>query len=65
MDAKKYKRRSNILYRLRRKNIRCDTREMTIYFPYGKNPFEILQIRQLLSEFNFVVQHYIPDNNEN
>lgn len=59
MEAKKYKRRTNILYRLRKKNIRCNTRERTIFYPFGKNPYEILQIRQLLSEFNFVVQTYI------
>lgn len=59
MDAKKYKRRNNILYRLRKKGIRCITRDQTIFYPYGENPYDILQIRQLLSEFNFVVQAYI------
>ncbi len=59
MDAKKYKRKSNILYRLRKNGIRCITRERTIFYPFGKNPYEILQIRQLLTEFNFVVQTYI------
>lgn len=56
MDAKKYKRRTNILYRLRKKKIRCNTRERTIFYPFGLNPYDILQIRQLLAEFNFVVQ---------
>lgn len=55
MDKQKYKRRANILYRLRKKNIRCNTRERTIFYPLGQNPYEILQIRQLLAGFNFVV----------
>ncbi|PXZ44934.1 hypothetical protein DMB45_00350 [Sanguibacteroides justesenii] len=59
MEARKYKRRANILYRLRKKGIRCVTRERTIFYPFGENPYDILQIRQLLSEFNFVVQTYI------
>lgn len=56
MEAKKYKRMNNILYRLREKNIRCSIRERTIFYPFGKNPYEVLQIRRLLTEFNFVVQ---------
>lgn len=59
MDLKKYKRRNNILYRLRKKGVRCVTKERTIFIPYSKNPYDILQIRQLLLEFNFVVQVYI------
>ena len=56
MDKQKYKRRTNILYRIRKKNIRCNTRERTIFYPFGLNPYDILQIRQLLAEFNFVIQ---------
>ncbi|HAH74245.1 MULTISPECIES: hypothetical protein [Butyricimonas] len=59
MDPKRYKRRNNILYRLRKKGIRCVTKERTIFIPYGINPYDILQIRQLLSEYHFVIQTYI------
>nr|DAW84745.1 MAG TPA: hypothetical protein [Bacteriophage sp.] len=59
MESQRYKRRNNILYRLRKKGVRCVTKERTIFIPYGKNPYDILQVRQLLSEFNFVVQVYI------
>lgn len=50
------KRRANILYRLRKKGIRCNTRQRTIFYPYGKNPNEILEIKQLREEFYFTVQ---------
>lgn len=50
------KRRANILYRLRRKGIQCLTKQHTILFPYGKQPYSVLQIRQLVREFNFTVQ---------
>nr|DAS75204.1 MAG TPA: hypothetical protein [Caudoviricetes sp.] len=56
MDKRKYKRRANILYRLRKKNIRCNTRDRTIFYPIGLDHKEVLQIRQLLAEFHFVVQ---------
>ena len=41
MSPKRYKRRNNILYRLRKKGIRCVTKERTIFIPYGKNPCDI------------------------
>ena len=56
---KKQKRRANILYRLRKKGIRCSTREREIYFPYGKEPMKVVQIRRLCDEFNFKVQFEI------
>lgn len=56
MDKRKYKRRANILYRLRKKNIRCNTRDRTIFYPIGLDHKEILQIRQLLAEYNLAVQ---------
>lgn len=56
MDKRKYKRRANILYRLRKKNIRCNTRDRTIFYPIGLDHKEILQIRRLLAEYNFAVQ---------
>lgn len=56
---KKQKRRANILYRLRKKGIRCSTREREIYFPYGKEPMKVVQVRRLCDEFNFRVQFEI------
>lgn len=56
---KKQKRRANILYRLRKKGIRCSTREREIYFPYGKEPMKVVQVRRLCDEFNFKVQFEI------
>lgn len=45
-----------MLYRLRKKGVRCDTRHRTIFYPYGQNPNEVLEIRRLREEFNFTVQ---------
>ena len=45
-----------MLYRLRKKGIRCNTRQRTIFYPYGKNPNEVLEIKQLREEFYFTVQ---------
>ena len=56
---KKLKRRANILYRLRKKGVRCNTRAREISFPYGKDPDGVVQIRQLREEFNFSVQFEI------
>lgn len=52
----KLKRRANILYRLRKKGVRCDTRQKTIYFEYGSNPDSVIQIKRLRYEFDFNVQ---------
>jgi len=57
MDKKAYKRMHNILYRLRKKGGVCVTKERTIYLPYGADPDALLQVRQLRSEFKFVVQY--------
>ena len=38
------------------------TKERTIFIPYGKNPCDILQIRQLILEFNFVVQIQVNES---
>ena len=53
---KRLKRRANILYRLRKKGFRCNTREMTIFISQGCDPDAVLQMRQLRSEYHFVVQ---------
>lgn len=52
---KKLKRRANLLYRLRKKGVRCDTRQRTIYYPYGQTPGE-RQIQQLRQEYDFKIQ---------
>lgn len=64
MDKRMRKRRSNLLYRLRRKGYRCDTRGRVIYFPAddaggGVNPMKIIQIARLKREFGFGVQYEI------
>lgn len=48
--------RDNLLYRLRKKGVRPNTREHTIFFGMGGEPFEIRKIRRLCSEFHFNVQ---------
>lgn len=63
MDKRMRKRRSGLLYRLRRKGYRCDTRGRVIYFPAddagGVNPMEIIQIARLKRKFGFCVQYEI------
>ena len=54
--VKKTKRRTNMLYKLRKKGVRCNTRERCIFIPYKEDPWEIVQVRRLCSEFNFNVQ---------
>lgn len=53
------KRRAGLLYRLRKKGIRCLTRQRTIFYPYGRDPNEVLQIRRLREEYDFTVQFTI------
>lgn len=53
------KRRANLLYRLRKKGVRCDTRQRTIYYPYGANPEGVIQIKRLREEYHFDVQFEI------
>ena len=48
--------RDNLLYRLRKKGVRVNTREHTIFFGVDGEPFEIRQIRRLCREFHFNVQ---------
>ena len=39
------KRRTNLLYNLRKKGIRCLTKERVIFFPYGdQEPLKVKQI---------------------
>ncbi len=48
--------RDNLLYRLRKKGVRVQTRERTIYFAHDGVPFQIVQVKRLCREFNFYVQ---------
>jgi hypothetical protein len=59
LSIKQLKRRANILYRLRKKGVRVQTRQRTIFYAHGESPDHILQVKQLRSEFNFHVQFEI------
>lgn len=48
--------RDNLLYRLRKKGVRVQTRERTIYFAYDGKPLKIIQVKRQCREFNFYVQ---------
>ena len=51
------KRRTNLLYNLRKKGIRCLTKERMIFFPYeGGDPHSVRQITRLCNEYHFHVQ---------
>jgi hypothetical protein len=52
---KRLKRGANLLYGLRKKGVRCNTRERTVFYPYGQIPGES-QIQKLRDEFNFNIQ---------
>lgn len=58
MDKKRM-RRKNLLYRLRKKGVKVNTRERCIYLPYGSEPDNIAQVRRLRREYDFVVQFEI------
>ena len=48
--------RDNLLYRLRKKGVKVQTRERTMFFAYDGEPFTIIQIRRLCKEYHFNVQ---------
>ena len=54
-----WKRRSNILYRLRKKGVRVNTKERTIFIPYGEDPNKEVQVGRLRKEYHFNVQFKI------
>ncbi|MEQ2900909.1 MULTISPECIES: hypothetical protein [Phocaeicola] len=58
MDKRKM-RRKNLLYKLRRKGVRCSTKERMIFYPYGGTPLSVVQIRRLCEEYGFNVQFEI------
>ena len=58
MDKKRM-RRKNLLYRLRKKGVKVNTRERCVNLPYGSEPDNIAQVRRLRREYDFVVQFEI------
>lgn len=58
MDKKKM-RRKNLLYKLRRKGVRCSTKERMIFYPCNENPLLVIQIRRHCDEYNFKVHFEI------
>ena len=53
------KRRANLLYKLRRRGIQCDTKQRCIYLPYMEQLQNYPQIPRLCREFHFYVQYII------
>lgn len=51
--------RDNLLYKLRKKGIRCITKERIIFIPYGSPVNRIVQVQRLRRDFHFNVQFYI------
>lgn len=56
MVDRKTKRRYNLVYRLRKRGIMCDSRKRTIYLVFGTDTAEDRLCRQLCSEFRFAIQ---------
>lgn len=54
-----WKRRSNILYKLRKKGVKVDTRTRIIFIPLGEDPYKAVQVRRLRKEFYFEIQYVI------
>ena len=59
MNKKQLRRRAYLLYKLRKKGIRCLPRQFTIFYPYGKDPETMAEIVHLRKEFHFSVQFEI------
>ena len=53
------KRRANLLYKLRRHGVECNTKLRVIYLPYFDTPEKYPQIPRLCREFHFNVQYII------
>lgn len=54
-----WKRRSNMLYKLRKKGVKVNTKERTIFIPYGEDPNKEVQVGRLWKEYHFNVQFEI------
>lgn len=50
------KRRANLLYRLRKKGVACNTKQQTIFIPFEEDPFHHIQAKRLCEEFHFSIQ---------
>lgn len=48
--------RDNLLYRLRRKGVRVQTKERIIYFLFDGDSLRIIQVQRLCKEFHFNIQ---------
>ena len=59
MNKKQLRRRAYLLYKLRKKGIRCLTRQFTIFYPYGKDPETMAEIVHLRKDFHSSVQFEI------
>lgn len=53
------KRRANLLYKLRRHGVECNTKHRVIFLPYGDAPERHPQIPRLCLEFHFNIQYII------
>ena len=56
MNKQRLKRRANILYRLRKKGIRADTKQRIIFCAAGKDITNIVQVKRLRKELHFNIQ---------
>ena len=56
MNKQRLKRRANLLYRLRKKGIRVDTKQRVIFCAAGKDITNIVQVKRLKEEFHFNIQ---------
>jgi hypothetical protein len=54
------KRMYNMIYRTRKKGVRIDTRQRTIFILFHENLSGMKQVRTLQSEYNFGLQLYMP-----
>lgn len=55
-NKQRLKRRANILYRLRKKGIRADTKQRIVFCAAGKDITNIVQVKRLRQEFHFNTQ---------
>ena len=56
MNKQRLKRRANLLYRLRKKGIRADTKQRIVFCAAGKDITNIVQVKRLRQEFHFNTQ---------
>lgn len=59
MNKQRLKRRANLLYRLRKKGIRADTKEHVIFCPFNEDITGIVQCKRLRREIHFNIQFAI------